>query len=222
MHERAALNGGIVIVGDVVRSAAEVAGCQEIRFRVYCRERNFLSEADYPEETEQDEFDQNAIHLAVLRHGTQLLGTARIVRYSYRGFPVQRYCHAIFPKSIAWTTGEVSRLAVPRSVTEQYSDARSPICRTRNVSLQLYQAVYRIAKENGLTHLIAAMAPSLVRMCTAFDMPWVPIGPETDYGGLVRPYLLSLAAFDAITTQAAMRFKAPEENKVSAGFHRPS
>ena len=195
-----------MFMGAAVRSAADVEQCQQIRFRVYCLERHFLSSSAYASETEADEFDPFATQLAVFGPASEILATARIVHHSCLGFPLQRYSDAEIPENILPTTGEVSRMAVPRAVARRFPEGAAG-SQTRQVSLRLYQTVYAHAKARQLTHLVAAMEPALVRICAAFDIPWKPIGPEVDYGGLVRPYVLSLAEFDAISTPAAIRFR---------------
>src|SRR6202048_1938769 len=104
----------MAIEGNVARSSPDVRACLAMRFRVYCQERGFLREDDYPDQMESDDFDDLATHLAILDDDGELLGTARLIRYSSRGFPLQRYCDANFPRGVESTTAEVSRLAVPR------------------------------------------------------------------------------------------------------------
>jgi N-acyl amino acid synthase of PEP-CTERM/exosortase system len=197
-----------MFVADVSRSSKRLAECQSVRFQVYCNDRKFLSASDYPTGIEQDEFDEFATHLAISGSENEILGTARLVHASELGFPLQRYCAADLPAELLLRTGEVSRLAVLRAASQRYSQPTSPRHKTRDVALRLYQTIYAVAKQTGLTHLIAAMEPSLVRICGFFDIPWIPIGPEVDYGGLVRPYLLSLDQFDAVATPAAIQFRA--------------
>jgi N-acyl amino acid synthase of PEP-CTERM/exosortase system len=194
-------------VGDVICSPDQVAECQEIRFRVYCRERRFLRASDYPGEIEQDEFDPVSTHLGVFGLHNELLGTARIVHNSELGFPLERYAATRVPEKISATTGEVSRLAVPRSASRQYLRTGASHCGSGWVSVKLYQVVYAVAKRKGLTHLIAAMEPALVRVCASFGIGWQPIGAAVNYGGLVRPYIISLEAFDANKSPAAIRFR---------------
>ena len=199
--------------GSVAYSTAQVAACQSIRYQVYCGERGYLRGEDYPEEREADEFDSVATHLAVVEGGQAgaLLGTARIVRHSSLGFPVQRYCQVKIPETIKPTTGEVSRLAVPKAIGAQSGRGWTGSL-SREVALRLYQTIYHTAKQEGLTHLIAAMAPSLVRVFGAFDMTWSPIGPAASFGGTVRPYLFSFAAFDSVRTEAACRFRCTADH----------
>jgi N-acyl amino acid synthase of PEP-CTERM/exosortase system len=178
-----------------------------IRFHVFCRERRFLRETDYPNQAECDEFDDAAIHLAVVEGEGRLLGTARLIRHSCHGFPLQRYCHAVVPEEIVATTAEVSRLAVPRLVAQHHRHGPRVGQLSRQVATRLYQTIYLVAKGEGITHLVAAMAPSLVRILGAFDIRWSAIGPAVNFGGLVRPYIISIAEFDTIDSFSARRFR---------------
>src|SRR6185503_12172799 len=95
----------------------------------------------------------------------------------------------------------------PRATAKRFGQSQGQRHRSRDVALRLYQTIYAVSKERHLTHLIAAMEPTLVRLCGYFDMPWEPIGSEVDCGGIVRPYLLSLAAFDSTKTPTAVQFR---------------
>src|SRR5215469_4098353 len=103
------LDGGIAV------SAADVSTCQEVRFHVFCRERTILLEEDFPDEIERDDFDEIATHLAIRKAPGVIVGTARLVPHSHRGFPLERYSDAAIPASVANRTVEVSRLAVPQA-----------------------------------------------------------------------------------------------------------
>src|SRR5690606_23312671 len=89
--EHTSTRGYRMFMGAAVRSTADVKQCQQIRFRVYCLERQFLSSSAYESESEADEFDPFATQLAVFGPAAEILATARIVHHSSLGFPLQRY-----------------------------------------------------------------------------------------------------------------------------------
>ena len=179
----------------IMHSTAAVEQCQAIRWRVFCCERGYLPAPAPGVEIEQDEFDAIATHLAVADQSGQLVGALRLVPHSDAGFPLQRYALADIPAQIAARTLEVSRLAAPRGAP-------------REVGLALYQAGWRAAKRMGATHFVAVISPALRRVFRALDMPWRPIGPSVDFGGLVQPHLASIAEYEAVQTPAARRFLA--------------
>ena len=45
---------------------------------------------------------------------------------------------------------------------------------------------------------MAATEKSLQRRVEGYGFPFRAIGPESDYGGPVRPYLMNLAEFDSV------------------------
>ena len=169
---------------------------------MFCRERTILREEDFPDEMESDDFDEIATHLAIRRPCGEIVGTARLVPHSCRGFPLERYSDAVIPASIAKRAVEVSRLAVPQA--EGGRRARLG----REVGLQLFRTIYSAAKRSDWTHLVAAMERPLVRLLTSHDIPARPIGPAVNFGGWVRPYVISIREFDAIDSEAARFFRA--------------
>jgi N-acyl-L-homoserine lactone synthetase len=188
--------------GGIAASAADVSACQEVRFHVFCRERTILREEDFPDEMERDDFDEIATHLAIRRACGEIVGTARLVPFSHRGFPLERYSDAAIPVAIAKRTVEVSRLAVPQA----QGGKRARL--GREVGLQLFRTIYSAAKRSDWTHLVAAMEQPLVRLLTSHDIPARAIGPAVDFGGWVRPYMISIAEFDTIDSEAARFFRA--------------
>lgn len=63
--------------------------------------------------------------------------------------------------------------------------------------MTLYRELYQGSKRHGFTHWVAATERSLQRLVTKYRFPFVQIGPETDYFGMVAPYMMDLAHFDA-------------------------
>ncbi len=63
--------------------------------------------------------------------------------------------------------------------------------------MTLYRELYQASKRHGFTHWLAATERSLQRLVVKYHFPFRQVGPETDYFGLVAPYLMDLADFDA-------------------------
>jgi N-acyl amino acid synthase of PEP-CTERM/exosortase system len=191
-----------------------------LRYRVYCIERGFLRPENYPLGLETDEFDAISSHVgAVDAHG-ELAGTARIVKNTAAGFPLFHHC-ALFSHEKARDTTidglvEVGRLSVSRHFRRRRSDGapitgnasnshRSPQYHGAdrrdargNVLLTILKALYQQTKRMGATEWLAATEPSLQRMLARHGFPFRQIGPESDYFGLVAPYLMDLEEFDQI------------------------
>lgn len=198
------------------------ADALQLRFQVYCLERGFLSPADYPEGQEHDDFDKHAVHfLARHRVSLQPAGTIRLVQHSPLGFPLLQHCRIddeyqqfFFDNELGLRRfGEISRLAVSRHYRQRTTDTvfGGPPRRSRDSTVDagcdpsdcpetagpeiiagLYKCIYQECKRRAVTHFLVAMERSLQVLLKRLTIRFVPIGPEVDYYGPVRPYLLSL------------------------------
>lgn len=181
-----------------------------LRYRIYCKEAEFLDDSEYPDEIETDIYDEHSIHFAALDNENQVVGTLRLILDSAHGFPLEVHCpnydkaKTAFPRS---QLAEISRLAVNKSVRRRKndglygltsynsnSDSETPehIKRKRKrpiIVLGLYQQLYLESKRRGITHWYAAMEQKLNTTLKKFSFEFEPIGPEHDYYGPVTPFL---------------------------------
>ena len=74
-----------------VDEPGELKDLFSLRYSVFCLERGFLKAEDYPDGLEKDEFDAHSIQLAVRDTQGRLAGTARLVRNSPLGLPLERH-----------------------------------------------------------------------------------------------------------------------------------
>lgn len=192
---------------------ALLAASYELRYQVYCHERHFLSPDDYPSGLETDVFDAHAVHIGVLNQEGALVATARLVQRSTHGLPMFGHCRLWASHTIPGTADarvvEVSRLSVSRQYNRRKGDEHYALEgggtlatgeRRREggeIVMTLYRALYQSSKRHGFTHWLAATERSLQRLVVKYHFPFVQVGPETDYFGMVAPYLMDLAAFDA-------------------------
>ena len=102
---------------------------------------------------------------------------------------------------------EVSRLAVSRRYNRRKGDEHYGLeGGTRDtgekrreggeIVMTLYRALYQASKRHGFSHWLAATERSLQRLVVRYHFPFKQVGPETDYFGMVAPYLMDLAEFD--------------------------
>jgi len=56
--------------------------------------------------------------------------------------------------------------------------------------------MYQFSKRQGLTHWLAAMEKTLLRLLHRYQFGFKPIGPEVDYYGPVTPYLAEIAQME--------------------------
>ena len=195
-----------------VDGSAALADSYALRFQVYCRERGFLPEAAYPDERESDAYDARASHFGGFYRDGSFAGTVRLVHGTLDTLPLQSKCvvdPATLPADIAVArVAEISRLAVSKAFRRRVTDGILPGLedgaerqaahpqRRRNcpeLVLGLYKILYHETKRQRIDYWFAAMESPLAKLLNRFHFEFRPIGPEIDYYGPVRPYLLDIA-----------------------------
>ena len=184
-----------------------------LRYQVYCRERSFLPAHDYPEQFESDAFDRNSVHLGVVNTQGELVATARLVQPGVAGLPVAARCEFFVGETPlddpARHVVEISRLSVSRKYNRRAGDGfyglQGPTSGNQGerrgggeIVLAIYKAIYQVSKRRGFTHWVMAAEKALRRLVGKYGFPFKAIGPETDYYGLVSPYLMDLREFDEV------------------------
>jgi N-acyl amino acid synthase of PEP-CTERM/exosortase system len=208
-----------------------------LRYQVYCHERAFLPAEKYPDQLEVDGFDRYSVHVGVVNLQGDLVATARLVQPSAEGLPVFAHC-TLFADVLpihdpTFRVAEISRLSVSRTYNRRAGDGffglQGPTPRRKGeerrgggeIVMTLYKAVYQASKRRGHTHWIAATERSLQRLFSRFRFPFRPIGPETDYYGIVAPYLMDLRDFDRLIVSGEVAPLAEFLNGLEPQF-RPS
>ncbi len=184
--------------------------CYRLRFDVYCVERAFMLPENYHSGLEIDEFDQFALHFSAFDRTGATVGTIRLVRPSSLGFPLLQHCQLhdeVIPDEIV----EISRLAVSKNYRRRAADDIYGITpeqimipdprpeerrRRPEIVLGLYKIIYQESKRRGITHWLAAMERSLVRLLWRYGFAFDAIGPEVDYFGPVTPYIAKIAEIE--------------------------
>lgn len=185
---------------ELVASAEALHAAQQLRYHVFCHQRNILPGHDG---IECDEYDTHSRHI-VLRHreSGRVVGTARVITPSadsWPRLPMQRVCDpALLRRLPLATTGEISRFAVSRD--RRASDGKSDLL----LRLGLMQGILRVSRELGLTHWCAGMEPSLLRLLRTAGVDFDPLGPLVEYHGLRQP---AVAVIDHLL--AAGRYGRP-------------
>ena len=180
------------------------------RYEVYCRERAFLPEADYPDQMESDSHDANAAHFAAFNRDQELVGYVRLIKPDGQlQLPFQSRCTKLLPDlqmpPPAQST-EISRLmvrkdyrrrrgdllagvAAPRNAATDVTERRSP---TPQIMLSLYRAIYAYSLDTGLRYWFAAMERPLARALAQMGFAFKQVGSASNYFGMVTPYLADL------------------------------
>ncbi len=206
----------VAFPSQLVENLRKMKKLYALRYKVYCEQKGFLDPAKYPDNLETDIYDQHALHFGAFDDLGNALGTLRLVKNSDYGFPMLRHCEINVPDSILKTAGEISRLAVSKSIRKRKDDGQygmavkggavdeMPKTRRKNnrrrhrpdIVVGLYKKLYQESKLQGITHWLAAMEPTLLKLLKRFYFHFEPIGPEIDYYGSVRPYMVSLESVE--------------------------
>jgi len=185
-----------------------------LRYKVYCDERGFEKPEDHPGGIETDEYDQHSAHFAAINpDNNQVVGTARIIFNTSKGFPFEKHAkvyRGVIDRVDRNHLGEISRLAISKEYRRHLAvDARPDlygygadcyaawdeaekidVC--QDIIASLYRSIYGECRENNLTHLVAVMADSLHRLLKKNGILFEPIGPSVYYHGMRTPYLCCL------------------------------
>jgi N-acyl-L-homoserine lactone synthetase len=151
----------------------ELQSCYRLRFQVYCKEKQWLSESAFPDGLEIDEYDAKAVHVIAMDEDFRTVGTMRILREKdYKKLPY--YDHPGMKGKIleAPNVAELSRFIVSA---------------TKNRSLVvkgLLRKVYQTSRIIDVDNWVFVLEPSLVRFLASVKFYIDPIcQPSKYYGG---------------------------------------
>ena len=180
-----------------------LAAIQQLRYEVYCLERNFLDPARFPDLREFDEYDPASVHFAASDARGRMVGTLRLVLDSPLGFPLEAHTPSLFPAFQAIErskTAEISRLIVARA--DRRFEQMPAVQRRHRVLLPLFRDMYRKSVELHLEHWLAAMEPALHRLLqTLMGLSFRPVGPAMEYFGQVVPYVAAIREMEQTLEQ---------------------
>jgi N-acyl amino acid synthase of PEP-CTERM/exosortase system len=175
-----------------------------LRFRVYCVEREFENAAEHPDGRERDHDDSRSLHfLALDRASGRAVATMRLILPRFGDdLPVLRMLGRCRKKSLDLplaTTAEVSRFAIDkrfrRQLETRWCSAAGPLATgpgadgsaTPVVSYGLIQEVLSMNLTGNITHVVALMAPALLRLLRRLGVEFHSIGAPVDHHGLRQP-----------------------------------
>ena len=165
-----------------------------LRYQVYCVERNFLDGHRHPDRLESDTFDTHSVHgVLFYRPWNRPVGTSRLILPDVGRAPFPFY--AMLDKAgIALTshfprgrTAEISRFAVSRAFRPDRT------MRSKMPCLGLAQLLLRLSRTHGVTHWVAVMPNSLLRMLAMMGIEFTPVGEAVAYHGVRQPAVCEIA-----------------------------
>ena len=175
---------------EMVESSKQLREVFRLRYQVYCVERGFLP-GDEGEES--DEFDSFSRHILLRETSTgEAVGTARVIGPNiaklHNSFPIQHVCDPNLIRDVPLRqAGEISRFAL----------SKERRIRTGNMTLlrlSLVRGLVQISAEMGLTHWLAVMERSLIRLNERNAIYFETRGPLVDYHGPRQPMVAELSS----------------------------
>ncbi|MDM7997757.1 MAG: PEP-CTERM/exosortase system-associated acyltransferase [Acidobacteriota bacterium] len=168
-----------------------------LRYQVYCREHQYETPDEHPQQMETDEFDSRAIHSLVLdRASGAAMGTVRLILPTHQEeacLPIQRVCNCHLPENFCMSTAaEISRFAVSKEMRRAAS-GDCPAELKCAVVLGLMKAIVQMSYEYGIEDWLAVMEPSLLRLLHRFGVHFTPIAPLVEYHGMRQPCRANIA-----------------------------
>ena len=168
---------------EIANSREQLREVFRLRHQVYCIERGFEPGVDGEE---RDEYDVHSRH-ALLRHAAdgEALGTIRVIGPKLTdlrdSFPMQRLCDPSLLSGVPLhTCGEMSRMSISKIKRVGYTN-------TALLRLALWRAVVQMSSEMNLTHWLAVVERSSIRLHARSGIYFNAVGPLVNHHGIRQP-----------------------------------
>jgi N-acyl-L-homoserine lactone synthetase len=162
----------------------QIREAYRLRHQVYCIEHGY---EDGASGLETDTFDTNARHV-LLRHlqSGEIVGTVRVVLPKPEAlndsFPMQRLVDPSLLDAVPLdSTAEVSRFAISK---HRRDISRSSVGLMR---VGLMRGIAQVSFQEGMTHWLAVMEPTLHRLLQATGVYFDRVGSLIEHHGLRQP-----------------------------------
>jgi N-acyl amino acid synthase of PEP-CTERM/exosortase system len=191
-----------------------------LRYQVYCVEHAFERDGQLLD-LEADAYDSSSLHAAIVHNASNTVcGCVRLIlphssRLPISGLVTDPLASKHLDRLPRNNTAEVSRYAVAKAFRrrvgeDEIADAhfhQLPVYECRrllpHITIGLMLAVSRLSLANGISHLCAVMAPSLLRLLRGFGMEFSKLGPVVDYHGRRQPCFATVNdLFDGLKRRA--------------------
>lgn len=182
--------------------------CRHLRYQVFCEEQHILQ--CNSTEIEQDSYDSRSVH-SLLQH-RETGNYAALVRLVLPDaerpefeYPLEEHLSllnkeekAAFERIPRSQAAEISRFSVSKTfrrrpgenhtnhgINDQFGKPQPPGSHRFDsfITLGLFKAIVRMSAENQITHWLAFMEPSLIRLLGRVGIKFTSVGPLIDYCG---------------------------------------
>jgi len=184
-----------------------------LRYQVYCKERQFLSESDYPQGAEKDAFDDFAIHFGAFDGTGKLVGAVRLILSECPVFQIEQRVPSVASAlgeslPLRGECAEISRLTISKEFRRSLSSGLSGgpdalahragyvIRKVSPIALGLCHLLYVECLEQQIGYCLALMERPLELLLRLHGFVFRRVGPEIDYFGPVAPYIIDIGAMD--------------------------
>ena len=193
----------------------------KLRYHVYCLEHRFEDPSQFPDELEQDRFDERSLHSLLLhRPSGAITGTVRLILPDADrltdSLPIDAVCADPELRGLSIDTrrhmAEVSRFAVSRSFRRRVGEAGSPTAVTDesleameaahrdmsnrrlapHITLGLIESLVRMSVQSGMTYWCSVMERALLRLLSRIGIYFDNLGSEVHYHGRRQPCYMEL------------------------------
>lgn len=179
-------SGGLLIKRAL--TADELDSVFRLRYQVYCLERGYECQEDYPDGRETDEYDQYSLHF-IACSGTKPVGTVRLILPNPLAFPIEKHCGVDIASISRGDTrvAEISRLAVSSEALKEGAISKSM------VTIGLIRELFHANRLHGLgiRHVFAVMSGGLERRLKRCGIRFMPAGKPVHYHGARTPFYTS-------------------------------
>jgi len=179
-----------------------------LRYQVYCVETGFLPAADNPGDLERDPSDDHSISSLLIHKSTGMVaGTVRLIlpqpKRPHFGLPAYQVSDRLVRMSDVELprerTAEISRFAISKEFRRRASDtlyashtdpADYNAAQARilpSITIGLMQAIVRMTRESGMTHVVSVTEPALSRLLFQMGIVFSATGEKVDYHGARLP-----------------------------------
>lgn len=194
--------------GEIAVNDRQCMEAHRLRYQVYCKDRGYENEDQFPDGLEKDEFDEHSVH-ALVRHRASraVAGVVRLIFPDHsdpeKRLPIELQCGDSFDQAALdqfdfseANIAEVSRFAVSSQFIRGAGIKQAAGEDSRHyfphISLGLIAMLFVASVEHKVTHWYAVMEPSLSRLLARSGVEFTRIGPIVDYHGKRQPMIANV------------------------------
>ena len=191
-----------------------------LRYRVYCLERQFENPNAYPDKKECDRYDSGSAQFLVRSIETrEWLAGMRLVVAPLKSLPMTQVCELSEDQLPVLTNAGIAEVSRLCALPPRGKLSFGPASCTPWLTMGLIRAARSYAQEHDINYFCFFIADSLARILKRMGIEFTPVGPVSNFRGKRRPYI-----HDVQLGYREMPLKAPEVHRMFcvAPAYRPA